>query len=372
MTALETSAAGHPVHPRGRRAPARGPVSARRAQHRARRGRGQVQGRGPDQAQGRGPDRGHRYDAIKLKKPLSGIKIAGYVDCQTNRPFGIAGESYENPKYLDKLVESLGGDSIPDYEKKVECCGGALAFSEPEKSQEMVKGIIEAAYDHGAEMIVTPCPVCQMNVEVYQDQINAPYGTKFKISVVYYWTLMAVAYGRSARDAALNGQLQSSSLRSLLCRTVLPSGRAVRRQRAALSGPLSLRLTQPSSWSRWRGSNRPARHLPTLRTPRKRASCFSGAFGSGQSVTSATTERCGAGTRSQPRRAMPWRSQPHRRGLGRHSVNRRAAARDPPLVAIPAYFSLSGLAKFLADCTMISERSLLLASVSELSDAFTL
>jgi hypothetical protein len=61
-----------------------------------------------------------------------------------------------------------------------------------------------------------------------------------------------------------------------------------------------------------------------------------------------------------------------RRGLGRHSVNRRAAARDPPLVAIPAYFSLSGLAKFLADCTMISERSLLLASVSELSDAFTL
>jgi len=149
------------------------------------------------------------YDAIKakVKKPLSGIKIAGYVGCQTNRPFGIAGESYENPKYLDKLVESLGGDSIPDYEKKVQCCGGALAFSEPEKSQEMVKGIIEAAYDHGADMIVTPCPVCQMNVEVYQDQINATYGTKFKIPVVYYSTLMAVAYGRSAKDAALNGQV---------------------------------------------------------------------------------------------------------------------------------------------------------------------
>ena len=149
------------------------------------------------------------YDAIaaKVKKPLSGIKIAGYVGCQTNRPFGIAGESYENPKYLDKLVESLGGDSIPDYEKKVQCCGGALAFSEREKSQEMVKGIIEAAYDHGADMIVTPCPVCQMNVEVYQDDINATYGTKFKIPVVYYSTLMAVAYGRSAKDAALNAQI---------------------------------------------------------------------------------------------------------------------------------------------------------------------
>jgi heterodisulfide reductase subunit B len=118
------------------------------------------------------------FDAIgaKVKKPLEGIKIAGYVGCQTNRPFGIAGESFENPVYLDKLVDTLGGESIPTYEKKVQCCGGALAFSEPEKSQEMVKGIIEAAYDHGADMIVTPCPVCQMNVEVYSKKRPAPAG----------------------------------------------------------------------------------------------------------------------------------------------------------------------------------------------------
>ena len=149
------------------------------------------------------------YEAIgaKVKKPLEGIKIAGYVGCQTNRPFGIAGESYENPQYLDKLVTTLGGEALSGYEKKVQCCGGALAFSEPAKSQEMVKGIIEAAYDHGADMIVTPCPVCQMNVEVYQDEINATYSTKFAMPVVYYSTLMAVAYGRSAEDAALNGQV---------------------------------------------------------------------------------------------------------------------------------------------------------------------
>jgi heterodisulfide reductase subunit B len=149
------------------------------------------------------------FDAIgaKVKKPLEGIKIAGYVGCQTNRPFGIAGESFENPVYLDKLVDTLGGESIPTYEKKVQCCGGALAFSEPEKSQEMVKGIIEAAYDHGADMIVTPGPVCQMSVEVYQDEINETYNTKFAMPVVYYSTLMAVAYGRSAKDAALDGQI---------------------------------------------------------------------------------------------------------------------------------------------------------------------
>jgi heterodisulfide reductase subunit B len=142
-----------------------------------------------------------------VKKPLEGIKIAGYVGCQTNRPFGIAGESFENPMYLDNLVEALGADAITSYEKKVQCCGGALAFSEPEKSQEMIHGIIEAAYDNGADMIATPCPLCQANVEIYQDQINERFGTKFNIPVVYYSQLISVAYGRSASDAALDGQL---------------------------------------------------------------------------------------------------------------------------------------------------------------------
>jgi heterodisulfide reductase subunit B len=64
-------------------------------------------------------------------------------------------------------------ESCENYEKKVSCCGGALEFSEPEKSQALIKDIIESAYDNGADMIVTPCPVCQMNVEVYQDQINS-------------------------------------------------------------------------------------------------------------------------------------------------------------------------------------------------------
>jgi len=149
------------------------------------------------------------YDAIKqgVTKPLEGIKIAGYVGCQTNRPFGIDGESFENPMYLDKLVENLGGDPIETYEKKVQCCGGALAFSEPEKSQEMIHGIIEAAYDNSADMIVTPCPLCQANVEIYQDEINAKFGSNFNMPVVYYSQLIAVAYGRSASDAALDGQI---------------------------------------------------------------------------------------------------------------------------------------------------------------------
>jgi heterodisulfide reductase subunit B len=149
------------------------------------------------------------YDALAkpVKKPLEGIKIAGYVGCQTNRPFGVDGESFENPKYLDKLVGSLGAEPIEDYDQKVTCCGGALAFSEPEKSYNQINKILESAYDFGAEMIVTPCPVCQMNVEVYQGQINKKFGKKYNIPVTYYSQLMAVAYGHDGKASGLDGNI---------------------------------------------------------------------------------------------------------------------------------------------------------------------
>jgi len=69
-------------------------------------------------------DIGYETIGTKVKTPLAGLKIAGYVGCQTNRPFGIAGESFENPVYLDKLVDTLGGESIPGYEKKSSAAAG--------------------------------------------------------------------------------------------------------------------------------------------------------------------------------------------------------------------------------------------------------
>ena len=163
------------------------------------------------------------YDALgaKVVKPLDGVKFAGYVGCQTNRPFGIAGESFENPVYLDKLVETMGGEAVTDYDQKVTCCGGALAVSEPEKSQAQIKDIVESAYDHGADMIVTPCPLCQANVEIYQTDINKKYGTKFNIPVTYYSQLMTVAYGGTAKDAALDGQIiRATKLEEIAVRVV--------------------------------------------------------------------------------------------------------------------------------------------------------
>ncbi len=152
-------------------------------------------------------DFGYGRLAAPVVKPIAGVKVAGYVGCQTNRPFGIHGESFENPVYLDELMQTVGAEPLREYDQKVACCGGALAFSEPEKSQEQIRAIVESAYDHGADIIVTPCPLCQANVEIYQEEINRRHGTRFAMPVVYYSQLMTVAYGGDAKAAGLDAQL---------------------------------------------------------------------------------------------------------------------------------------------------------------------
>ena len=142
----------------------------------------------------------------KVKKPLTGLKVAGYVGCQTNRPFGIDGESFENPQYLDKMIEAVGATAVP-FPKKVACCGGALMFTEVEKSCALVRDILQAAVDNGADLIVTPCPVCQLNVEVYQSKINKMFGTNFNIPVLYYSQLFVLSWGGSWEEAALHQQV---------------------------------------------------------------------------------------------------------------------------------------------------------------------
>ncbi len=61
-----------------------------------------------------------------------------------------------------------------------------------------------AAADAETDVIATPCPLCQQNVEIYQDAINKKFRTDHKIPVVFYSQLMAVAFGMDPeKDAAL-------------------------------------------------------------------------------------------------------------------------------------------------------------------------
>lgn len=151
----------------------------------------------------------------RVTNPLTGLKVAGYVGCQTVRPFagtdgGGAYDTYEDPDFLDDFAEACGAEAVP-FNPKTSCCGGSVAVMSPDRTLHLIKTILEAAEEAGADVISTPCPLCQTNVEMYQDAINKEYGTSFNIPVVFYSQLMAVAFGMDEKkDAAL----QRNTIRS--------------------------------------------------------------------------------------------------------------------------------------------------------------
>lgn len=142
----------------------------------------------------------------KVVKPLTGLKVAGYVGCQTVRPFAAtqAGgdyDTYDDPTFLDDFTTAVGATPVP-FQHKTACCGGSVSVMSPDKTLHLIKAILEEAHRAGADVISTPCPLCQTNVEMYQDQINARFGTDYKIPVVFYSQLMAVAFGLDAKTGA--------------------------------------------------------------------------------------------------------------------------------------------------------------------------
>ena len=145
----------------------------------------------------------------RVTNKLTGLKVAGYVGCQTVRPFagtqaGGDYDSYDDPTFLDDFTRACSAEAVP-FAHKTSCCGGSVAVMSPERTLHLMKAIVEEAAKAGADVISTPCPLCQTNVEMYQPLINEKYGTDYHIPVVFYSQLMAVAFGMDGqKDAALH------------------------------------------------------------------------------------------------------------------------------------------------------------------------
>jgi len=135
------------------------------------------------------------YDGIKEKvtRPLEGIRIAPYYGCQLARPRK-NDEEIENPQYFEKLMEAIGADSV-DYASKMRCCGGSLIVSNRKAALDMVYRLLLDAENRETDVIATICPMCNINLEVYQRQVNREYGTNFAIPAMYFTQLIGLALG---------------------------------------------------------------------------------------------------------------------------------------------------------------------------------
>jgi len=72
------------------------------------------------------------------------------------------------------------------------------------------KEIIECAYDNNANCIVTTCPLCQMNLEAYQDVINKAYNKKYNMPILFFTQVLGLAFGFSNKELGIDKNLTES------------------------------------------------------------------------------------------------------------------------------------------------------------------
>ncbi len=142
-------------------------------------------------------DIGYEEIASRVKRDLSGLKVAPYYGCQVVRP-GPGFDHPESPQSLDRLVESLGAAATP-FPLKARCCGGSLIISEEDLALGLIHKLLDSASSNGAECIVTVCPLCQTNLDVYQRRVNKKFKTNFDLPVLFFTQLMGVAFGIDSR-----------------------------------------------------------------------------------------------------------------------------------------------------------------------------
>lgn len=131
----------------------------------------------------------------KLVRPLHGLKAVCYYGCLLVRPPGITGfDDPEDPRTMDNLVSTCGGEVL-DWGYKTECCGASMGISNEKVTLRLVRSILQAAEQAGANCIVTACPLCQNNLDARQAHVNRAFGAGFQIPVLYFTQLIGLALG---------------------------------------------------------------------------------------------------------------------------------------------------------------------------------
>ena len=146
----------------------------------------------------------------KVQKPLYELKVAPYYGCLIPRPADMDSfDDPEQPTSMDSLLAALGA-TVVDFSLKAQCCGGHMTQISEDTALELIRRLLKNADDNGADIISAVCPMCQLNLDAYQDAVNKYFGTNYKIPVVYFTQLIGLAFGVHETELGFGKEIVSA------------------------------------------------------------------------------------------------------------------------------------------------------------------
>ncbi len=153
-------------------------------------------------------------DVLKshVNTPLSGLKIAPFYGCYIIRPSGALGfdEHPEREDSLERVIEVLGAEVV-EFEGKTKCCGFPILTINERNSVNMVANHTLDAKELGADVMVTPCPLCHLNLDGFQPKAAAQRKATIDLPILHLPQIVGLSMGMDAKSMGLNRHIISTS-----------------------------------------------------------------------------------------------------------------------------------------------------------------
>ncbi|MDY6903131.1 MAG: CoB--CoM heterodisulfide reductase iron-sulfur subunit B family protein [Thermodesulfobacteriota bacterium] len=139
-----------------------------------------------------------------VSKPVQ-LKPVCYYGCMLTRfPLEVpVPDDIENPTGMDTLVEAMGIHAI-DWNYKTNCCGASAAVNDPDTAFHLMSKIMTDAIDRGANCIITTCPMCQLNLDAYQEQFCKHYNIAERLPVFFITEVLGMAMGLNLQELQID------------------------------------------------------------------------------------------------------------------------------------------------------------------------
>ncbi|HZA52711.1 MAG TPA: CoB--CoM heterodisulfide reductase iron-sulfur subunit B family protein [Candidatus Udaeobacter sp.] len=147
-----------------------------------------------------------------LRKPLKGLRVSPFYGCYIRRPpeaITPTKELNRRKNYLDELIEILGAE-LADISGKGKCCGFPILTANEENSLAMVGKHTGEAREKGADFMVTPCPLCHLNLDGNQTRAEAQEGKEIGLPILHLPQFLGLALGFDPGEMNLKRHIVST------------------------------------------------------------------------------------------------------------------------------------------------------------------
>lgn len=143
----------------------------------------------------------------EVRIPLNDFHIASFYGCYILRPsWDLGFDDPENPSSLEKVIQAVGGEPVT-YAGRTKCCGFPVILEKEAIAVAMAGKNMKEAVDEGADAMVTPCPLCHMSLDIYQDRAGRSVHSKLNLPILHLPQLIGLAMGIPAKELGVSRHL---------------------------------------------------------------------------------------------------------------------------------------------------------------------